>query len=149
MLRRAPTRQPFGRLARYAPVERLVVRTISMTWDPASRLAHITFTAPTEARGEDAQALVDALSKLTGEGGQPFGVLGDGGKLAKMDAGFRATWSRFFKAHRNDVHVAFYNQGPLIRVSADMFRIGTGVDLKSFATEREARVWLRQRGIPA
>jgi hypothetical protein len=66
-----------------------------------------------------------------------------------MDAGFRATWSRFFKAHREAVHVAFYGQSPVIRVSAEMFRIGTGVDLKSFATEPEARAWLRERGIPA
>lgn len=130
-------------------MERVAIRTIRLTWDPEARLAHITFTAPTQARGEDARTLVDALTKLVGTEGKPFGLLGDGGKLAKLDAEFRATWSRFFKAHREEVHVAFYDQSPIIRVSADMFRLGTGVDLKSFATEAEARTWLRRRGIPA
>lgn len=118
-----------------------------MTWDPGARLAHILFTAPTEARGEDAALLVAAISDWVGTEGRPFGILGDGGKLGRLDAAYRATWGRFFKDHRRDSHLAFYNMTPLVRVVAEMFRIGTGLDMRAFATEEEARSWLKPKGI--
>ena len=39
--------------------------------------------------------------------------------------------------------------GPVIRIVAEMFRIGTGVQLKGFSEEAGARAWLRERGIAA
>jgi len=38
---------------------------------------------------------------------------------------------------------------PVVRIAAEMFRLGTGLRLKAFATEAEARAWLQEMGIPA
>lgn len=130
-------------------MERITVRSIVMTWEPKGRLAHIFFTAPTDAHGEDAQALTSQLTAWLGPTVQPFGLLGDGGKLARLDAAYRSTWGRFFKAHRDQAHLAFYNMNPVVRLAAEMFRLGTGIDMKAFATEEEARAWLRQHAIGA
>jgi hypothetical protein len=130
-------------------MERVQVRTIEMTWDPEARVAHIWFTAPTEGTGEDAKALVNVLQGWVGEERKPFALMGDGGKLGKLDAAYRKTWADFLKDHKKEALVAFYNQNPFIRVSAEMFRIGTGLNLKSFAKEEEARAWLRKAGIQA
>lgn len=128
-------------------MDRVTVHTITMTWDPAARLAHIFFTAPTQATGEDARALVAAITAWVGTEGKPFGLLGDGGKLGAISAEYRATWGRFFKEHRGHSHLAFYSMTPIIRLAAEMFRIGTGLDMRAFATEEEARSWLKAKGI--
>lgn len=120
-----------------------------MTWDPQTRLAVIRFGRDTHAAGRDAQALVSALEGWVGEVSKPFGLLGDGGRLSSMDADFRALWSSFLRKHRNDCYVSFFNQNAIVRISAEMFRLGTGLRLKSFAREEEARSWLREMGIPA
>jgi hypothetical protein len=39
--------------------------------------------------------------------------------------------------------------GPIVRLAAEMFRIGTGLKLKAFADEASARAWLRTMGIRA
>lgn len=123
--------------------------TIHMTWDSEARLAVIRFERDTHGSGTDAQVLVTALEDWIGAGSGPFGVLGDGGRLSSMDADFRAIWSRFLRRHRDDCYVAFFNQSPVVRISADMFRLGTGLQLKSFAREEQARAWLREMGISA
>lgn len=120
-----------------------------MTWDPEARLAVIRFERETHGSGRDAQVLVTAFEAWIGAESQPFGLLGDGGKLSSMDADFRAVWSNFLRRHRDDCYVAFFNQGPVVRISAEMFRIGTGLRLKSFAREEQARAWLREMGISA
>jgi hypothetical protein len=43
----------------------------------------------------------------------------------------------------------FLNMGPVIRVAAEMFRIGLGPHLKAYAGETEARSWLRKMGVEA
>lgn len=123
--------------------------TIVMTWDPESRLAVIRFERETRATGKDAAVLVDALRRWIGTEGRPFGLLGDGGRLAGLDAEYRSLWGRFFRDHREDSRIAFFNMGPIIRIAAEMFRIGTGVRMKAFADEDAARSWLREKGIAA
>jgi len=127
-------------------VERIRVRTIEFTWDPRARLAHISFTEPTRAVGDDARALVAALESWIGAGGAPFALLGDGGRLASLDAEYRAVWSSFFKQHRKTASIAFYNMSAVVRVAAELFRLGTGVNMRAFSTEDEARAWLRAGG---
>lgn len=134
--------------ARIEPMETLNTGAIQLTWDPATRLALIRFERDTKATGRDAQALVAALERFVASEPKPFGLLGDGGRLSSMDADFRATWSRFLREHRDDCYVAFFNQSAIVRISAEMFRLGTGLRLKSFAGEDEARAWLREMGIP-
>lgn len=122
---------------------------IEMTWDPDSRLATIRFVRDTRATGKDAVVLVDALTGWIGTEGRPFGLLGDGGKLSGLDAEYRSVWGSFLRQHRDDSHTAFFNMNAIVRIAAEMFRIGTGLHLKAFANEGDARAWLRVNGIGA
>ena len=130
-------------------MDKITSGTIEMTWDSKSRLAFIQFERDTHATGEDAVMLVDALTSWIGTDRQPFGLLGDGGKLAGVDAGYRSVWGKFFQQHRGDSYIAFFNMSPIIRIAAEMFGIGTGLRLKAFADEGKARSWLREMGIAA
>jgi hypothetical protein len=130
-------------------VESVTSGSIQMTWDPDARLAVIGFTRQTQATGRDAVVLVDVLTGWIGTEGQPFGLLGDGGKLSGLDAEYRSVWSTFFRRHRDDSYIAFFNMNAFVRIAAEMFRLGTGMRLKAFAHEAEARGWLREMGIPA
>jgi hypothetical protein len=122
---------------------------IEMTWSPDSRLAVIHFERETSATGRDAAVLVDALTRWIGTDGKPFALLGDGDRLSGLDAEYRSVWGSFFGQHRQDAFIAFFNMGPIIRIAAEMFRIGARLRLKAFANEDEARGWLREMGIPA
>lgn len=130
-------------------VETMTSGTIQMTWDPEARLAVIRFERDTHGSGRDAQVLVPALEAWIGAESEPFGLLGDGGRLSSMDGDFRAAWSTFLRRHREDCYVAFFNQSAVVRISAEMFRLGTGLHLKSFALEEQARAWLREMRISA
>jgi hypothetical protein len=120
-----------------------------MTWDPEARLAVLSFSRETTTTGPDAVILVDELSRWIGTEGAPFGLLGDGGNLRGVDAEYRSVWSKFLRQHRDGSHTAFFNMSAVVRIAAEMFRIGTGLKLKAFATEAEARAWLREAGIRA
>jgi hypothetical protein len=122
---------------------------VEMTWDPAVRLAEVRFTVETDATGEDAVAMVAVFRDWIGTDPEPFALLGDGARLRSLDAEYRSVWGNFFRQHRQDCCVAFFNLGAVIRIAADLFRIGTGLRLKVFAHEDEARSWLRRMGISA
>lgn len=128
---------------------RVTSGVIELSWDPETRVALIRFARETHATGNAARVLVEALTRWIGTEGKPFALLGDGGKLAGVDAEYRSVWGRFFRQHREDAFLAFFNMGPIIRIAAEMFRIGTRLRLKAFADEKSARAWLREMGIDA
>lgn len=130
-------------------MDKITSGTIELAWDPDSRLAIIRFERETRATGKDAVALVDTLERWVGTDSKPFALLGDGSKLAGVDAEYRSVWGKFFRRHREEANIAFFNMGPIIRIAAEMFRIGTGVRMKAFAEEGRARAWLREMGIAA
>lgn len=130
-------------------MDKITTGSIEMIWDSEARLAMLRFELETRATGKDAVVLVDALTRWIGTDGKLFGLLGDGARLAGIDAEYRSVWGKFFRKHREDSRIAFYNMSPFIRIAADMFRIGTGVQLKAFADEGAARSWLRGMGIAA
>jgi hypothetical protein len=130
-------------------VETVTSGAIRMTWEPEPRLATIRFERETQATGPDARVLVEALSRWIGTERKPFGLMGDGGRLSGLDAEYRSVWSSFLRQHRDDCVTAFFNMNPVVRIAAEMFRLGTGLRLKAFATEADARAWLREMGIPA
>jgi hypothetical protein len=130
-------------------VEKITSGAIEMGWDPAVRLATIRFLRDTRATGADAVVLVDALSAWLGTDPRAFGLLGDGGRLSGLDAEYRSVWGKFLREQREHAWVAFFNMNAIVRIAAEMFRIGTGLRLKAFAHEAEARAWLRENGIAA
>jgi hypothetical protein len=130
-------------------MDKITSGSIEMTWDSESRLAFLRFESETRATGKDAVVLVDALTRWIGADRKPFGLLGDGGRLGRVDAEYRSVWRKFFREHREDSCIAFFNMSPFIRIAAEMFGIGTGLRLKAFADEGKARSWLREMGISA
>lgn len=128
-------------------LEKVTVGSAEMDWDADSRVAILRFTGETHAGRQEAVLLVEALTRWIGTEGKTFGLLGDGGKLSGVDSEYRSVWGAFFKQHRGDSFTAFYNMSPVVRIVAEMFRIGTGVQMKAFADEMHARSWLRKRGI--
>jgi hypothetical protein len=130
-------------------MEKVKSGAIEMTWDASTRVAFISFASETRATGKDAQILINALTEWIGAERKPFALMGDGGKLSGVDADYRSSWGKFFFQHRDDSYIAFFNMTALIRIAAEMFGIGTGLRLKAFATEADARAWLRGNGIDA
>ena len=125
--------------------------TVQLTWDPESRVAAMLFDQQTRSTGENATALVSAFGEWLSADleRKPFALLADAARLDAMDAGWRSVWGKFFREHRHHAWIAVFHMGPLIRIGAEMFRLGTGVRLKGFAEESGARAWLRKNGIGA
>jgi hypothetical protein len=116
-------------------------------WDPHSRVAFVRYAAGATLTGADGPVLVDALTRWMGADGEPFAVLADGAGHRGTNAEYRANVCRFFRQHRHTACIALSNLGPVIHVVVEMFRVGTGIPLKSFNDEAAARSWLRTKGI--
>jgi hypothetical protein len=134
-----------------AVTDRDTVTTDSMEirWDAASRFATVRYTPGITLADPDGVALVDTLTAWIGADAKPFAVLADGTGLRGTDGEYRARVSRFFRAHRDTACIALVHVSPVIQIVVEMFRLGTGIPLKTFSTEAAARSWLRTRGITA
>jgi hypothetical protein len=121
----------------------------SITWHRGSRIATVRYTAGASLAVADGTLLVDALTGWIGTAGEPFAVLADAAGLEGTDGEYRAKAHAFFRQHRDTACIALTNLGPVIHVVVEMFRVGTGIQLKTFASEDAARSWLRTKGISA
>lgn len=122
---------------------------MEITVDPEFRLAVARFGPDTNLTGEHGQGIVDAMKLLVGEKGQCFALLADAAGVCGTDADYRATTGKFFGQHRGTLRIALFNLSPIIRIVAEMLRIGIGVQMKTFPDEAAARSWLREQGIRA
>jgi hypothetical protein len=118
-----------------------------IVWNPPSRIAFVSYSQGAVLTNDDGTFLVAALAGWVGDRGEPFGVLADAAGLAGTDADYRAAASRFFRQHRDHAFIALINLGPVIHVVVEMFRVGTGIQLKTFPDEPAARSWLRTKGL--
>jgi len=121
-------------------------RSTKISWQPEWHVASVGYAPGANLTAEDGTFLIDFLNRFIGTNGEPFAVLADAHGLGGTDAAYRATASGFFHRHRAEACIALFNMGPAIRILTEMFRIGTGVQLKAFADEPAARSWLRTRG---
>jgi|SRR5580658_2187225 hypothetical protein len=121
----------------------------TIRWDAHSRVALVRYTAGANLTGADGPVLIDALTGWIGAKPERFAVLADGAGLQGTNAEYRASVSRFFRQYRDTAFIALVNLGPVIHVVVEMFRVGTGIQLKAFAGEAAARSWLRTKGIAA
>jgi hypothetical protein len=118
-----------------------------ITWSHAARVATVRYTHGTTLTSKDGDFLVDTLKGWIGAEGEPFAVFADAAGLGGTDAEYRAKASNFFRQHRDKAFIALVNLGPVIHVVVELFRVGTGIQLKTFADEAAARSWLRAKGI--
>jgi hypothetical protein len=123
--------------------------TTNIRWDPVSRIAFVRYADGATLTGPDGAFLVDALTGWIGPDGKPFAVLADAKGLRGTNAEYRASTSRFFRQHRETAYIALINLGPVIHVVVEMFRVGTGIQLKTFGDEAACRAWFRSKGIAA
>jgi hypothetical protein len=128
---------------------KLTSASTEISWSPEERVAGVRYMVGATLTSEDGDFLVDALTGWVGADGEPFAVFADAAGLRGTDAEYRAKASRFFRRHRDRAFIALINLGPVIQVVVDLFRVGTGIQLKTFASEAAARSWLRTRGIAA
>jgi hypothetical protein len=122
---------------------------MDLQWHSAARLAVLRFTADTHLTAEHGTVLADSLQTWIGAGNAPFALLADARGVLGTDGGYRTATGKFFGQHRDAARIALVNLGPVIRVVAEMFRIGIRLHLKTFADEAAARDWLRTQGIAA
>jgi hypothetical protein len=120
-----------------------------VSWNADQRLASVRYTKGATLRGADGDFLTESLAGWIGDRNEPFAVLADATGLLGTDAAYRAKASGFFRRHRDRAFIALINLGPVIHVVVELFRVGTGIQLKTFADEPAARVWLRSQGIAA
>lgn len=126
-------------------MEELVFGPINLSWDPATRIAFISFSRSTVAVGEYADPLIEAMNRWIGDDHQPFGLLGDGTNLAFPDAEYRNKWGSFFKQHSKEAYLAFFNMDDTVRMVAEFFGMMFGLKLKTFINPALARDWLSKK----
>ncbi len=129
--------------------QKLVSGSMELEALSASRLLVLRFTAPTSLTGSHGRALVEALKLVRGEGLENFGLLADCKGATATDADYRTTTGDFFAQERIRARIALYNLGPVIRLVAEMFRVGIDLQLKTFADQERSRAWLRTQGVGA
>jgi len=120
-----------------------------ITWDSESRVAFVRYKLDARLGAGDGVLLVDALTGWIGTEATPFAVVADAKELRGTDGHYRAHASKFFRRHRETAFIALLNMGPVIHIVVEMFRLGTGIQLKTFGDEALARAWLRTKGIAA
>src|SRR5882672_3187533 len=116
-----------------------VSASMEIALHPESRLVEIRFAPNTSLTGKHADAIVDALKSVMGAHGERFALFADAKGVAGTDADYRAVTGGFFGQHRDTVRIALINLGPIIRIVAEMFRVGIRLQLKTFGDEAAAR----------
>ena len=132
-------------------IENPTVTTQSMrlSWHARARLAVCSYAPNTTLTRKDAEVLIEALNSWIGSDHEPFATLGDAAGLHSADAEYRALTSKFYQEHAQEVFIALFNIGPLLRIMVEMFRVSSGLQFKAFVDEAQAREWLRLKGIAA
>jgi hypothetical protein len=114
-----------------------------------SRLVEVSFAPNTRLTRQHGTAIVEALAEVTRDGRETFGLFADAAGVAATDADYRAVTGDFFSQHRATARIALINLGPIIRIVAEMFRVGIRLQMRTFDDEPAARAWLRKEGIGA
>lgn len=117
------------------------VGPVRLTWDPTDRTATMRFVEPGIGGREEAERLSERLDDWAGTA-EPFQVLIDCSDIVDADAGWRAVWGDWARDRRDVATLAWFNANARVRLLILMFRKGTGVTGRAFATESEARSWL-------
>jgi hypothetical protein len=130
-------------------MESIILESVEMRWDPRNRLATIKYLGDGKPTGREAESLIAAMTGWIGADGSPYFILVDGNRITGGDPGYRAAWSRFYKSNKQQVQVAIFDIGPVLRVAVEMFTLGSGLRMKAFASEGEARGWLGKAGLNA
>ena len=128
--------------------DKLTFGPMKFTLHPESHLVVLRFATDVTLTGKHGEALVGALEGVIADG-EMFGLLVDAKEVCGTDGDYRSVTGEFFGRHRDAARIALFNLGPIIRIVAEMFRVGIGVQMRTFADEAAARSWLQTQGIGA
>jgi hypothetical protein len=118
----------------------LTTSSFVASWNPDRRFLDLLFSTP-DVGGDDAEQLIRAVREWVGLE-QQFAVLVDCSVVRGVDSAYRRRSWEFLRFCRPRARIATYGAAPVLRVLIDMFRVGTGVELRSFPDTRAARAWL-------
>ena len=125
---------------------KFTVDSVEVTWNPDVRIGTVLFGSGARPSHRDGTLLVEAMTRWIGTDPKPFAILGDGEKIIGGEPGYRSVMGGFFQRQRETAYLALYNLSPELQVASQMFATGTGLHFGSFASEAEARAWLRSAG---
>jgi hypothetical protein len=117
--------------------------SFDLRYEPEARIVMLRCHADAKLGSVDGATLIEFLARWVGEDPGDFFLLADARGLRSVDAEFRRRLSDFFKSHGHNAMIGVIGAGPAIRVIAEMFRIGAGVRLVTFADEASARAWVK------
>lgn len=130
-------------------LDRLKTATLDMTWDAEARVCVARVTRGANLGREDAEALVGFVDRCSIGSPARFAVIADGGGGHQTDRAYRAVLSRYFRKRIEVAYVAFCGLNPVLSVIVEMLRLATGMKLRVFSSEVDARAWLRDQGFAA
>jgi hypothetical protein len=126
-----------------------VSESIEIALRPDARLVEVRFAPNTSLTGPHGVAIINALESVMGAQDERFALFADAQGVSGTDADYRAVTGGFFGQHRDTARIALINLGPIIRIVAEMFRVGIRLQMRTFDDEAAARAWLRTQGIGA
>lgn len=116
--------------------------SVEIQWCAEQRIAVVRYAPGANLTAPDGTFLVSSLQGWIGDDSEPFALIAFAREVRGTDAAYRAILSEFFRKHRDTGRLAILNTGPVLTVLAEMFRVGTGIQLKTFSNEAAARDWL-------
>ncbi len=122
---------------------------LHIVWNDGTRIAAVRCTPDALLTGPDAQHLKDTMKASVGVTAQPYALLVDTSGIRGTTAEYRSISAAFYREQGAALIIALFNLNPIVRILAEIFRVGIGLDIKTFKDEVHARAWLRQRGFAA
>lgn len=120
---------------------RIVENGIQVTWDPAVRLVHLVFRPTTRPGGEQALRIQEWINERVGAE-RPFSLLVDAAGTDDDGAAWRYPWVSWAYAQRKRMLIAIIRADRIGSTLIDAFRLSTRTEVRTFASEAEARSWL-------
>jgi hypothetical protein len=124
-------------------MERVEQSGVVMTWDPVERLIFLEYTRGSRPGDEDARAWTAIFDRWVGPStAGPFRVLVDNLHAKDVTPGWRSVWADYLKGHKKRMKIACYNLDTRTRVIVLLIAKASGIDIRGFASEADARRWI-------
>jgi len=132
-----------------AKIQTVACDSMQVSWHPEVRIVTTRYSPDTTLTGVHSSLLLGALEDWVGSSAEPFALLADATGVRGADAEYRSLTATFFKKHGDQLFIAVFNLGPLARLLLEMLRVSGSLQVRAFASEAQARGWLRGKGIAA
>lgn len=119
---------------------RLAADGLEMDWSPAQRLLTFVHGPGCVCSGENAHRFSAAMREWVGD--EPFVVLVDAAGAEAITREWRSVWARAFSDHKERSRVGIYHATTAGRLVISLWSFVSGVEVRFFADEAQARAWL-------